>query len=801
MKNYSINIISFIILYGCQSGNPKSRIGDLKKTILFLLFFSCALISNAQHATTLDAVQDSFDNQMEFFPQEKIHLHTDRTIYIPGENIRFKAYVVDAFSHQFPTFSQYAYVELINSSDSLVHRVMIKRDVFDLFHGHIFLSDRIPEGDYTLRAYTHYMENMGDDYFFKKNIHIGNLLTEEITRQPRRQARPDYDVSFFPEGGNLTEGILNRVAFKALNQRGASEVITGKIVDNKENIIMEISTVFAGMGSFALFPEMGKDYFLISKSSSGQEKRFKLPVVQKTYVINTIFRDNLHFIQVKKSPDMPERPLYLLIHCKGNVLYYAPWNRRNDYIAFSNEQLPAGVLQVVLLDEQNNPVSERLVFNKIKNQAKLAFSMDKLTYEKRDKVMSELLLTDMEGHPLEGNFSIAITDNNDIAIDSLYTITSSLLLSSELKGHIESPDYYLQDHKYAVNALDHLMMTHGWRRYDLSESLKGNYNRPKIGFEVAKEISGTVRGLLRRPVANSEVMLVSGDQNFLQTISDDNGKFHFDLHYPDSTQFFMIAKTKKGGENVALVLNPIIFPALKYAPVSSSLLPALTDRENENQQTEASAADFIKKAEQRAQYDENIRVINLDEIVVTASKIVAKRDEERLKYAMNAGSDYTVYRETISQFMPNQLYISSLLRLIPGVQVTPGSTGNPNDDIIKLFPLAPRPPLVYIDGVEMPDQLETGFSPFEGLFAYNVESIDVKKFASASAGGTRGVGGIISITTRKDYTANELKSNTESFSPLGYQKPIEFYSPQYDTPESKKSVFRIFVQPSFGNRM
>ena len=99
-----------------------------------------------------------------------------------------------------------------------------------------------------------------------------------------------------------------------------------------------------------------------------------------------------------------------------------------------------------------------------------------------------------------------------------------------------------------------------------------------------------------------------------------------------------------------LVLNPVTFPALKYAPVSLSLLPDVTDQVSEIQQTEASTVDFIKKAEQRAQYDENIRIINLDEIVVTAGRIVAKRDEDRLKYALNAGSDYTIYRETITQF-------------------------------------------------------------------------------------------------------------------------------------------------------
>jgi len=143
----------------------------MRRLSLFFLNVFVIISVNAQQMMTLDAIQDSIINQLELFPQEKIHLHTDRMMYIPGEKIWFKAYVVDALLHQSPTYSQYAYIELINAADSLVHRVMVTLDENGLFHGYLFLSDLIPEGDYTLRAYTRYMENLGDDYFLK-NLYI-----------------------------------------------------------------------------------------------------------------------------------------------------------------------------------------------------------------------------------------------------------------------------------------------------------------------------------------------------------------------------------------------------------------------------------------------------------------------------------------------------------------------------------------------------------------------------------------------------------------------------------------------------
>jgi len=201
-------------------------------------------------------------------------------VYISGEKIWFKAYVVDAFSHQSPTYSRYAYIELINSSDSLVHRVMVSPDEKGLLYGSIFLSERIPEGDYTLRAYTRYMENLGDDYFFKKTIRIANLNGGNRESGGNRGNGGEFEVSFFPEGGNLTEGVISRIAFKALNQEGASENITGDIVDKAGNLIVaDVATVFAGMGSFAFMPESGNEYTLVSETVADRQSvsNFRLP--------------------------------------------------------------------------------------------------------------------------------------------------------------------------------------------------------------------------------------------------------------------------------------------------------------------------------------------------------------------------------------------------------------------------------------------------------------------------------------------------------------------------------------------
>ncbi len=719
--------------------------------IISLLIFTPDIIS-----------QNRISNQVALFPQEKIHLHTDRSMYVPGETIWFKAYVVDAFSHQSPTQSMYVYVELINSSDSLLYRVMVCQDKNGLFFGRLFLADYLPEGTYTLRAYTRFLENLGDDYFFKKPVWITNFkknVTSDVPLNPSEGELGELELSFFPEGGYLTEGAICRVAFKAVNQQGSSVPVTGELIDGEGNTVTEINTVFAGMGSFVFKPEAGGTYFLRCKDRNQQEKQFRLPPAEKTISLCVSFQDN-HIISINRSPDIPKQPLFLMIHNKGHVLHYAAWDHSRTRIAVSNEQLPSGINHILLLNEDNHPISERLIFNKSFDQANLLFSLDKTVYTKREKVMSEILVTDTEGVPLSGHVSVAVTDNKDLPDDTLNTITASLLISSELKGYIESPGYYLQDNLDAESALEHLMLTHGWRRYDISEVLKGNYRLPSIQYEEFKEIVGTVKTrTTEKPVVNGEVSLFSSAAGSGKTVTDSAGVFRFQLHYPDSVRFFIHSKNRIRQPATILTLQPETFPLPKSIPVS---LPAYENTDNRNQ----IKSSFIEKASKRAIYDEKIRELRLEEVIVFAPRKTSKRDEARTEFWANASSDRTFYRERFS---------------LGGV---------PNATQFRALMAGKRFSLLFIDGIELPlpeDILDL-------ISVDDIESVDYfSKYSPRTAiFGSHGADGAISITTRRgERTHNNDTEYADyvSYMPLGYQKPIEFYTPNYKVPDYRTTIY------------
>ncbi len=94
------------------------------------------------------------------FPQEKLHLQTDKPVYIAGETVWLRAHVADAVMHT-PITSQYVYAELINPLDSVVERVKVRADS-GAFSGHIELDQALAGGRlYTACLYGKYAKSRG----------------------------------------------------------------------------------------------------------------------------------------------------------------------------------------------------------------------------------------------------------------------------------------------------------------------------------------------------------------------------------------------------------------------------------------------------------------------------------------------------------------------------------------------------------------------------------------------------------------------------------------------------------------
>lgn len=763
------------------------------RMIFIVISLSFIFKANAQELGLRSYAQSTEINlftQLLSYPQEKIHLHLDRDYYVPGDHIWFKAYLTHAATHQRFDGSRYVYVELINASDTIVDKVMLRPDENGLHHGHIYLSELVPEGYYTLRAYTKYMFTPEEDYIFRKLIRIGSVsggeqLAEKDRSRRDRQPREDYDVSFFPEGGNLLEGVFNHVAFKALNAQGYSEYILGEIVDEKGEFVVDFKTTHAGMGGFGFIPEEGKTYYAVCENANGKSKRIKLPEAKKSmYTLTTSYwRDGKLTVGRLKSADVKGRDkMYLLLHCRGMLLHFDEWDDSKEYMVFTESQLPSGVIQIMLFDQDLNPLSERLVFSKSRDQGELQLSTEKSAYKIREQVKADLLFTDTDGALLAGDLSVSVIDDGDLPVDHSSTIFSTLLLSSDLKGYIENPGYYFeQDEDVTMLALDYLMMTQGWRRYAIPEVIKGSFARAEVPFEQSMGTSGRVNRFVRSGgISEGYVTLISlTDGSFLQTTTDEEGHFLFEgIEFPDSTKFLVRAEDVKGSEFVRLGIDEFTLKANALIYNES-----ISEEEIEKLQVgrQESAHRFIEKAEERYKYDEDMRMIYLSAVEVVASRI-ERSTQFKSVYSILAPNSLDA--DAINEFNP--IKAEDVMVRFPGVYM--GSNG---EGILISGGMygGPAEPVIMIDDVFQED-----LSSAEALrlvHPADIERIDVFNPFEAGIFGLKGVNGVVSITTKSGLSIganSEQATNQKTITPLGYQTPVEFYSPRYETEEQKFNI-------------
>lgn len=328
----------------------------------------------------------------------------------------------------------------------------------------------------------------------------------------------------------------------------------------------------------------------------------------------------LFSIRGGQSLNETTRPFTLLVHERGLPLLAREIDVEKP-VRIKQEGIASGVLHFVLLSSAGNILCERLAFVKNDDQACLLLRPDKGTYGWREKVNLSVALQDVSGNPLTGSFSVSVTDTKDLLPDSTYTIYTSLLLTSELKGYIEEPGWYFySDEPFRREGLDLLMLTQGWRSYRLEQALVTDYQTPAIAPELYQRLTGDVKRLVgNKVVKGAKVTVNIPDQGVLEEVkTDEEGCFDFSpFEFPDSTLYSVHAVSPKGSSNVLLSLSPEEYPAVEQA------WPFMEERHvagrplAENVSVDVS---FMDKSNRRVSYENGLRSVFLEDVVVTAKK-------------------------------------------------------------------------------------------------------------------------------------------------------------------------------------
>ncbi|MEP6950351.1 MAG: hypothetical protein ABI863_13790 [Ginsengibacter sp.] len=478
---------------------------------------------------------DATNNQLSL--QEKIYVHTDRSLYLCGEVLWFKTYVINAATNQPVSISKVVYIEVLNKLYQPVLRAKIAMKN-GMGNGSLYLPFSIASGNYVVRAYTNWMKNFSQENYFEKNISIVNTsisIDSSAIHEP-----VNYMADFFPEGGNLVNGLESKVAFKVTDNRNKGTECEGVIVNQFKDTVVHFKSHVFGMGYFYLKPENGNHYTAIITFKNGSSIRKDLPEVYAAgyviHVADTGLNDLKISISAKGLNENISPVIYIIIQNNRHIDFakFQSLEHNETVLSINKDSLKYGVSQITVFNADKQPVCERLYFRRPKNKMLITVKQDNENCKPRSKVMIDVSTTDQTNTSLPGNLSAAVYRLDNLHKPDRENIFSYLWLSSNLYGNIENPDYYFRNENTETNeALDNLLLVQGWRKFSPDNTAK---NKPPV-FSYVPEFAGhIITGKLtneatKKPVADVLVYLsVPGKHIQLHgCTSDSAGWVHFEM--------------------------------------------------------------------------------------------------------------------------------------------------------------------------------------------------------------------------------------------------------------------------------
>jgi len=335
-------------------------------------------------------------------------------------------------------------------------------------------------------------------------------------------------LEFFPEGGDMVANINSRVAFRAVNEFSKPADIEGIIVDSKGVFVAKFSSYHFGMGAVDFIPKAHENYKARITKPEGILDEYNLPEVLKAGYVLKVQNEKEENLQLSINSRANEE-LSLIAQTRGKIYFAKSFNasKGQNVVSVNTEEFPIGISQITLFDSKGIARAERLVFVNKNKQLKISMNTDKQQYQPREKVSMNIRVTDEDGLPVAGNFSLSVVDDNllSFADDKQGNILSKILLEPELKEKVEEPNFYFdKKEKKADKALDLLMLTSGWRKYEWKQITDGDL--PEIKFAGEKAVfSGIVYdGYDYKPLPGAQLKLTATGRT---TTTDKDGKFSF----------------------------------------------------------------------------------------------------------------------------------------------------------------------------------------------------------------------------------------------------------------------------------
>ncbi|MEO1545882.1 MAG: hypothetical protein AAFU74_03975 [Bacteroidota bacterium] len=686
--------------------------------------------------------------------QEQVVIHTNKEVVSPKDHLFFKAYVLTGPEQLCVSASDVLKIELLDENGTLINS-QYHKIANGSAEGSMMVPKRTKSGKHYLRAYTRWMLNYGPENFATKEIAIldnRNSALSAVSSLP--------DIQVFAEGGNMINGLENRVVLNFKNVKN-DEI---SVVDSKGNGVAKVKNYTYGLGTFLLTPKNEEKYFL----KFGEDGEVALPEVQgEGYVmlLNNIGSENI-VVKISATDNIKNQKVYLRGRVNGISLFESNVEFKDANtleIDIPKRNLPNGLVQLQLEDEFDNVWAKRPLHVDNKQLH--------LEVVKRDRAEGNRLtikVSDDKGLPVQTELSMALRKN---------------LKNDNRSLHFETP----RSQRFVNDLL--VLTGRSPKEYPLNKVAELP-DEIKYTFQKGLEFYGKAYDLNAIPVTNTKIQIIissEGEALVHEVTTNDEGLFKLSGLQVDGEADMIFRRAAADQQDKYVKVIPYQY---ETPPLEIRNLKGNGKLNSKQFIPQNKVADFKDGKSMD-------RLITLEGVSLVGEKFKSSKTPS----VYNIKPTRVVYQDRTKPKFFSELFMN-----IPGVSVSGGrdypglsilSGGRTSFGTAGNSTLDQPGPLWIIDGLVVGNSLF--LDPEWGLTHIDIDRIEfLIRSPEASLWGSRASNGVILVYTRNGSDTTFLNPKEAQLMFQGYHDSLSFatYQEQLKGKKSKMENTILYWNPS-----
>ena len=711
---------------------------SFKLTLLFFILFAFPCFS--QINTPIDSSYAAYFEKGREIP----YLHLNKTHFIKGEELWLQAYLLNLNTRKLHEHTSNLYCGIYDLDGRLKQQKLLYVDN-GIATGNFKIDSTFTDNKYVIRASTSWMKNFAEDDSFNQTITIISN-----NKNLKSNDKESIDIQVLPEGGHLLNNTNASIGIIAKDANGNGiQLQSGEIRNQNNEVVSKFRFNKFGLAK-GLFHYKAKDTYTIQATSfDGKNHIVDVPIAKQIGLSMQVQSPSSSFFKITLSTNnkslklLTNKSYNLIVHNAGSIVERKIILQPNVLtydLLIPSKKFSKGVNIITLLNDKNQPLLERVVFN-----------YDSSLFSMIDVVNTKIKVQDSTQLDISNNnaetlyLSASILPINSKATSNASSIYAKFLIEPFIKAALEDPNYYFTNtNRKKLYDLDLLLLTQGWSKYSWSNILNNppnDFHPFEKGISIFGEINMNIKS--EKP----QISMLSKSNEILLFSDITSNRFSFNnIYLQDSSEVNFSIIGQKKLKTPKYVVNQEKLNKLPKTIQKLSSKEVVSNKEDK----ELIFSDFILETvvldeveiigENKFKHDPRFSSANMNGLVID-------KNDTRPLLSFISSNGFRINRNL------GQLTISSSRRTLS----------------IMSAPTNPRT-TVFIDDIEEPADLyflETlRVNDFEEIYFIDADALSK--------------GGRIYLYTRPD---SQLKSRKSKFSvykiPMGFSESKEFYTPKY----------------------